>query len=258
MPIHNSNGLTFVTSEILESYGVKHGFFMRHGGVSPEPWKSLNMATSVGDTRENVIENRNRVAEALKISRTCFYDLWQVHSNRVVIADHARQLAEEHIQADAIVTSKEQIALLMLFADCVPLLFFDPSQKVIAIVHAGWKGTLSGVVSETIKVMTDQFHSYPENIIGVIGPSICQDHYQVSNDVIEKFIPVFKQEENVIKYYDNKTFLDLPIANKIIMEKCGLINIENIGICTVCNNVDWFSHRGEKGITGRFGTVITL
>ena len=257
MPIHHSHGITFVTSETLESYGVKHGFFMRHGGCSPQPWKSLNMATSVGDSRENVIENRNRIADALKIGRTSFYDLWQVHSNKVVIADLPRPLTYAHIQADAIVTSKDRVALLMLFADCVPILFFDPEHRVIATAHAGWKGTLSGVASETIKVMTEHFHCYSENIIGVIGPSICQDHYQIGNDIVDKAKTIFRTEENVISYHDEKIFMDLPAANRMTMEKCGIQTIEMVDICTVCNKEDWFSHRGENGKTGRFAAVIT-
>ena len=147
MPIHQSNGITFLTSDALEFYKVKHGFFMRHGGISPFPWKSLNMATSVGDTRENVIENRKRIADSLQISQFSFYDLWQVHSNEVVIAENPRPRDESHIQADAIVTNKFNVALLIQFADCVPMLFYDPERNVIASAHAGWKGTISGIAN---------------------------------------------------------------------------------------------------------------
>ena len=258
MPIHHSHGITYVTSEALESHGVKHGFFMRHGGCSPRPWKSLNMATSVGDTRENVIENTFRIADALQIGRKSFYDLWQVHSNRVVIADRPRPLDNEHIQADAIVTSKDQVALLMLFADCVPLLFYDPEKKVIAIAHAGWKGTLNGIAAETIKVMTENFLSTHENIIGVIGPAICHDHYQIERDVVDKTKTVFGTEDNVITYQNKKTFLDLPLSNRLILEKYRIKTIETIDICTMCYKEDWFSHRGENGKTGRFAAVISL
>ncbi|MDP2965656.1 MAG: peptidoglycan editing factor PgeF [Pelolinea sp.] len=258
MPIHHSHGITFVTSETLESHEVKHGFFMRHGGCSPQPWKSLNMATSVGDSRENVIENRNRIADALQINKTSFYNLWQVHSDRVVIADNPRLLSNAHIQADALVTSKNQVALLMLFADCVPILFYEPEHNVIASAHAGWKGTLSGVASETIKVMVEKFYCSPGNIIGVIGPSICRNHYQVGNDVVDKAMNVFRTEDNVINSHNEKIFMDLPTANRLIMEKCGMKTIERLDICTMCNNEDWFSHRGEKGKTGRFAAVITL
>jgi polyphenol oxidase len=258
MPIHYSKNISFVTSELLDDYGVTHGFFMRHGGCSPYPWKSLNMATSVGDSRENVIENRKRIAEVLKIDPKSFFDLWQVHSNKVVVTDKPRLPEEKHIQADAIITRDKQVSLLMLFADCVPIMLFDPINKVIAISHAGWKGTINGVVSQTITNMADMFNCSPENIIGVIGPSICVDHYQVGKEVIDQAKTVFTQKDNVMRSINGRFFLNLPAANKKIMEKSGLKSIEMINICTSCNTDDWFSHRGENGKTGRFGAVIIL
>jgi polyphenol oxidase len=258
MPIHQSQGITFITSEILDYYEIKHGFFMRHGGCSPQPWNSLNMATSVGDSRENVIENRNRIANALQIEQTSFYDLWQVHSNHVVIATHPRPQTEEHIKADAIVSNKIGVALLMLFADCVPIIFYDPERKVIASCHAGWKGTLNGVAAETIKAMKSKFKCVPENIIGVIGPAICRDHYQIGDDVASRVKTIFSFEEDVLNFHDEKIFMDLPHSNKMILERCGLKTIEMTEICTYLNKEDWYSHRGENGKTGRFASVIVL
>jgi polyphenol oxidase len=258
MPIHYSQGISYLTSEKLDSYGVIHGFFMRRGGCSSYPWNSLNMATSVGDSRENVIENRNRITKSLQINKNSFFDLWQVHSNKVVITDRPRSLVEKHIQADAIISIKKDVALLMLFADCVPIMLFDPGKKVIAISHAGWRGTINGIVAETIKSMVNRFDCFPEDIVGVIGPSICEDHYQVGDEVIEQAKQVFETDENVIRYKEGRSYLNLPSANKKIMEKCGLKVIEMLNICTACNTNDWFSHRGENGKTGRFAAVITL
>ena len=226
--------------------------------TSPFPWKSLNMATSVGDSSENVIENRKRIADSLQISQFSFYDLWQVHSNEVMIAEKPRPRSEPHVQADAIVTDKLNVALLMQFADCVPMLFYDPERKVIASAHAGWKGTLSGIAAETIKAMVEKFKCEPKNIISVIGPSICRDHYQIGEDVASKVRSVFEPEENVLTFKKDKIFMDLPAANKSILEKLGLKNIEMMEICTFCNKEDWFTHRGESGKTGRFASVITL
>jgi len=258
MPIHQSKGITFLTSDALEFYKVKHGFFMRHGGISPFPWKSLNMATSVGDNRENVIENRKRIADSLQISQFSFHDLWQVHSNDVVIAEKPRLRSESHVQADAIVTNKNNVALLMQFADCVPMLFYDPERNVIASAHAGWKGTISGIAIETIKVMVEKFKCKPKNIISVIGPSICRDHYQIGDDVASKVKPVFNLEEEILSFNEGRIYMDLPAANKSILEKLGLINIEMMEICTFCNKEDWFTHRGDNGKTGRFASVISI
>jgi polyphenol oxidase len=181
-----------------------------------------------------------------------------VHSNEVVIAEKPRLRGEPHVQADAIVTDKPTVALLMQFADCVPILFYDPERKVIASAHAGWKGTLNGIAAETINVMVKMFKSEPKNIISVIGPSICRDHYQIGDDVASKVRSVFKPEENVLSYIKDKIFMDLSAANKSIIEKRGLINIEMMEICTFCNKEDWFTHRGESGKTGRFASVITF
>jgi YfiH family protein len=258
MPIHQFQDISFITSELLDAYKVKHGFFMRHGGCSPYPWKSLNMATSVGDSRENVIENRKRVADSLQIARSSFYDLWQVHSNDVVVAEKPRPKDEPHIQADAVVSNKLNVALLMQFADCVPMLFFDPEQNVIASAHAGWKGTLSGIAGETIKMMAGKYECEPENIIAVIGPSICRDHYQIGEDVALKVKKVYAPNDNVLNIVNKKIYLDLVAANKNILEKYGLLKIDIMNICTFCDKEDWFSHRGESGKTGRFASVVTL
>lgn len=131
MPIHYSDGISWLSSQALDAYEIKHGFFMRHGGCSLHPWKSLNMATSVGDSRENVIENRKRIADSLKIDSNSFYDLWQVHSDSVIITERPRAITEAHLQADAIVTDKSSVALLMLFADCVPMLFLILNKELL-------------------------------------------------------------------------------------------------------------------------------
>ena len=146
----------------------------------------------------------------------------------------------------------------MQFADCVPMLFYDPERRVIASAHAGWKGTLSGIAAETIRAMVEKYNCDPKNILSVIGPSICRDHYQIGEDVASKVSSVFKPEENVLTFIEEKIFMDLPAANKAILEKLGLKNIEQMNICTFCNKEDWFTHRGENGKTGRFASVITF
>ncbi len=258
MPIHESNGITFLTSDALESCNIKHGFFMRHGGISPFPWKSLNMATSVGDSSENVIENRKRIADCLHINEYNFFDLWQVHGNKVMITEKPRARSEKHTQSDAIVTRKDNVALLMLFADCVPILFYEPDHHVIASAHAGWKGTINGIARETIRVMVKKFGCNTNNIISVIGPSICREHYQIGEEVASIVKSVFTPEEKVLDYRQGKIFLDLPGANKCILERLGVKMIDMMGVCTFCRNEDWFSHRGEGGKTGRFAAVISL
>ena len=258
MAIHKKNSLTWYSANSFETAGVKHGFFMRHGGCSPQPWTSLNLATSVGDSRENVIENRNRIADALGIARDSFYDVWQVHSAAVVQAQRPRHLDEKHIQADAIITDKKGVSILMLFADCVPILFYDPNKLVVACAHGGWQGTFKGVAVETVKAMQTSYGSEPGDILAVIGPSICAQHFEVGPEVVLAAESHFDSLDNVVLRKDGRTYVDLQLANQLFLERAGLRHIEQTGICTFTNKEDWFSHRGENGKTGRFGAVITL
>ena len=256
--IHNHGVLSYLTFWIFEKYGLKHGVFMRHGGVSPKPWSSLNMATSVGDSRENVLENRARITQCLEVPPSSIYDLWQVHSKVVVKADRPRSIEEKHIRADAIVTDKNGIVLLMLFADCVPILFYDPEKDAAGIAHAGWQGTLKNIAGAVVSAFVEKFGSDPADIEVVIGPAICQDHYEVGEDVVRLAKALFKRECNVITESSGKYYLNLVEANRILLHNAGIQSVETSDICTACRKEDWFSHRGENGRTGRFAAIISL
>ena len=132
---------------------------MRHGGVSPNPWSSLNLATSVGDSSESVIENRRRITSCLSLREDSIFDVWQVHSNRVIHAEDSRKLDQPHQKADSIITNKPNVTIMMLFADCVPIMMYDPKNNVAALAHAGWQGTVNGVVGETVKSMQEKHAS---------------------------------------------------------------------------------------------------
>lgn len=257
MTICSNQGISSITSESLTRKGVLHGFFMRHGGCSPTPWNSLNMATSVGDSRENVIENRLRLAKSLHIPPDRFYDVWQVHGNNVISTDQPRPLEQSHIQSDAIATDKDDLFLLMLFADCVPIMVYDNAHHAVGIAHAGWKGTLNNVAGNLISTMEEKFHSSPKDLLAVIGPRICRNHYPVGDEIAEKTEAKYKNSD-VLDFKDGKSHFDLGLANEINLSESGVIDIERMNICTFCQNEDWFSHRAEKGKTGRYAAVIGL
>jgi len=230
---------------------------MRHGGVSPNPWSSLNLATSVGDSSESVIENRRRITSCLSLREDSIFDVWQVHSNRVIHAEDSRKLDQPHQKADSIITNKPNVTIMMLFADCVPIMMYDPKNNVAALAHAGWQGTVNGVVGETVKSMQEKHASKPEDLVACIGPSICVDHYEIGKDVVEEVERSFIDTEQILVKKDGKIHLDLRIANQIILNKYGIKKIQNSNICTACNTSDWYSHRAEEGKTGRFAAVIT-
>jgi len=258
MPFTHSNGIRYYTFDLFPRE-VTQAVFTRQGGVSPEPWASLNVGGTVGDEVTRVRENRYRSFAALGRRIDSLFDVWQVHSAEAVVADAPRDPNLPLIQADAIFTDKPEVTLYMRFADCVPILFYDPKQGVVGLTHAGWLGTVRGMTSAAVKKMCAHYSSKPENITAAIGPSIGVDHYEVGADVIAKVQESFGLDaERLIEMRDGKTHLDLWSANFIQLQKSGVEKIEVAGLCTACHLDDWFSHRAEKGKTGRFGALIAL
>jgi len=257
MTLHHNNGVVYFTFPVLDDLGIIHAFFMRYGGVSSEPWKSLNLATSVGDSRVNVIENRRRITESLGLEQDSIYDVWQVHSNKVMVTTHPRDLETSHKKADAIITDNPQVSLMMLFADCVPIIFYAKNRNLAAIAHAGWQGTVKDIVGNTIEELIQRFLCDPDEIVACIGPAICTNHYPVGIDVIKSIKELFDAETDVGYYKDEQFYLDLPHANELLIRQKGVNQVYQSGICTAENTSDWFSHRGEAGNTGRFAAVMT-
>jgi hypothetical protein len=238
---------------------LKHAVFTRHGGISPEPWAELNLGSSVGDDLRNVMENRERAFRVFGRPVQSLFDVWQVHSADVVRADAPRAPHVPHQRADAIVTNCPDITLIMRFADCVPILIYDPVHKALGLAHAGWQGTVKKITAKTIQVMHQEFGSIPKDLIAGIGPSICSEHYQVGPDVVSRVCNAFGDNaKRFLHGNGEKRCLDLWQANRFILEQAGVYQIEVGGICTACHNEDWFSHRAEHGKTGRFGVMAAI
>lgn len=259
--------MTFNTFEALKYFQfnsfakeqIIHAIFTRHGGVSPQPWKSLNLGGTTGDERSNVIENRQRIFTLIGKPVESIHDTWQVHGDRVLCVEKPRILDSPHIKADAILTNKPEITLLMRFADCVPIFLFDPIKKVVGIVHAGWQGTVKRIASAAVNKMSSQYGSCPENILAGIGPSIGVDHYEVGLDVHNQVKRVYGDlSHQVLIERNGRCFFDLWRANELNLNASGVFKVEISGICTASNLEDWYSHRGEYGKTGRFAAVISL
>jgi YfiH family protein len=147
----------------------------------------------------------------------------------------------------------------MRFADCVPVLLHDPVRRVIGLAHAGWLGTIRGVARSAIENMQKRYGSEPRDILAAIGPSIGPDHYEVGQDVIQKIEESFGEKaEGLVGWRDGRSYLDLWKANRLQLEQAGVQQIEVAEVCTACHLEDWFSHRAEKGKTGRFGAIMAL
>jgi YfiH family protein len=235
-----------------------HGVFTRHGGLSPDPWRSLNLGGTVGDDPQKVVENQQRLFSVLDRPVNSVFDVWQVHSANVVIADGPRN-DRPHTKGDIILSDDPSVTLLMRFADCVPILLYDPLRRAIGIAHAGWLGTARRVAELAVQAMVQTFRSNPADILAGLGPSIGPDHYAVGAEVVEQIEASFGLEASRhLVRRDGEIFLDLWSANQALLQMQGVVHIEMAEICTACHIDDWYSHRREGGKTGRFGAAIAL
>lgn len=262
MPFHQQDGIRYFTFESLSDAGVPHAAFTRHGGVSPRPWESLNVGGLVGDDPGRVVENRRRCFQSVGYQPESMYDVWQVHGVDVVCTSAPRPLDTPHRKADVILTDRAGVTLFMRFADCVPIFLYDPKRLVVGLAHAGWQGTVKRTASAAIAAMQDEYGSNPADILAGIGPSIGADHYEVGADVAGQVRAAFGGNADALLIAPDgdghPVQFDLWAANHLILEESGVRQIEVAGLCTACHLEDWFSHRGEKGQTGRFGVMIGL
>lgn len=265
--IKEINNVKIVIIEEFEKLGiVKHGFSTRIGGKSKGIYKSLNLGLRTKDEKERVYENIEIFSDAININ---YHDVVlgdQSHGDgiRIVTAkDRGKGIIceRDYHNIDALITNDIDVPIMTFHADCVPLLFLDPVQHVIAATHAGWKGTMLKIGQKTIKKMVEEFSSKPKDILVGIGPSIGKCCYEVSKEVVDEFKINFAETSSfVFPRKEDKFMLDLWEANRIALEEIGVLdrNIIISNLCTSCNTDLFYSHRKEKGLTGRMASVITL
>lgn len=259
MPFRQIDTLKIFQFEIFNGHKLTHGIATRRGGVSPVPWKSLNVGASVGDELVRVYENRDRVFKALGRDPESRYDVWQVHSNKVQVVEAPRGEAPP-VQADIMVTNQPGVTLLLRFADCVPILLYDPKVRAIALIHAGRMGLALNAPQAGVTALKEIYGAHPQNILAGIGPSICPECYSVGVEVQMDFQDRMGVTETS-RYFHQKNdryHLDLWLCSQTQLENAGVTQIENASICTAMNLADWYSHRAEKGKTGRFAAVLGL
>lgn len=251
-------GLRYYRSEHWSA--LRHGIFTRHGGHSPQPWAALNLGGTVGDTAEVVRQNHILMYEALDVPGENACTTWQVHGADVVVANAPVQGRRWLARADGMITNRPDVPLVMRYADCVPLLFYDPAQHAIGLSHAGWRGTVQGMASRTVQALQQAYGSQPQDIQVIIGPSISGACYQVGEEVVQAAQDYFGTTEGLVQRdeSDGSAYLDLWAANRLDLERAGVEQIEVSGICTYQNTRDFYSHRAENGKTGRFGVVLSL
>jgi polyphenol oxidase len=235
-------GAAFLSSENLQAGGLRHGFFLRTGGVSEGVYASLNCGRGSNDAKDRVEENRARAAAQLGVTSAALIGPRQIHSARAVIA---RQVWEPGSapEADAIVTDCPGLAIAVLTADCVPVLLASPEAGVIAAMHAGWKGAKAGIVESTIGAM-QSLGAKPAQIVAAIGPSISQAAYEVGLEFETAFLAETRANA---KYFSRtpgaKPRFNLTAYVKDRLLRCGAVSIQDTGLCTYENESILFSYR---------------
>lgn len=247
--------------------GVIHGVTTRVAGMGKADG-------NVGDTSprdpEDAWQMRIAWCEAIGVDPERIVRTGQVHENEVfvVLAEHAgmgrRRDTPTPATADATITQAVNVPLMTLAADCLPLLMYDPVQRGIAAVHAGWRGTVMDIAGETVRAMQREFGTNPEDIIAYLGPSIGGCCNEVGPEVTAAWREIAADlgdlKEQAVTRPGVKEHFNVPRANALMLERAGVKpeNIEFSGICTKCDGEHWFSHRGQGAATGRHAGVIML
>ncbi len=264
---NHKDGLSFYTiPAFIETGLVHHGFSSRLGGVSTGECRSLNLGFKRRDKREAVIENFNRFCQALEISPESMVSTDQVHRDCIAIVGEADKgkgfsLQSDILRTDGLVTVDPDVALVTFYADCVPLFFLDPVQKVIALSHSGWRGTVDKIGKKTLELMQAQYNTNPQDLLVGIGPSIGPCCFEVDTPVADAFRTAFSgSDSKLMKVKGHKAHIDLWEANRIQLVEGGILdwNISIAGICTSCRNDIFFSHRKEAGRTGSMAAILML
>lgn len=259
MPFQQAGNIRFWTFDLLDRPGVTHAVFTRRGGVSPAPWASLNVGGTVGDNPHRVQENRRLTFQTLDLEPQSAFDVWQVHGAQAVYSERPRTPGSDYIRADIVLTDRPGVTLFMRYADCVPILLYDPRQEAVGLVHAGWQGTVRQAASVAVTEMVARFASRPQDLLAAIGPSIGPDHYQIGEEVASQVRTAFGPvADKFLLARAGAIYFDLWGANQWLLSQAGVARMEVAGLCTGCHLEDWYSHRLERGATGRFGALIAL
>lgn len=249
---------------------IKHGFSTRLGGVSTGQFTSMNFDEKVMDAYDepaNVEENFRRMAESIGFDVNSVVLSKQVHKCNIRLVDISDRgkglfIPRDYDEIDGLITNKANVTLVTKYADCVPLYFVDPVKKAIGLTHSGWRGTVAKIGKKTVEEMAKAFGSNPQDIIAVIGPSICRDCYEIAGSTVNEFIKAFPEGvDNILTPKDNGRYLcDLWEANKLVLLSAGLQapNIHISGVCTSCNSDILFSHRKTQGKRGSLAAFLTI
>ncbi len=260
----------YLTFPILEKIDwISHLFSTRMGGVSEGIYSSMNLSYTRGDEREAVDENFRRIAAALGCGVEDMVCSDQTHTTNLRIvgkADAGKGITRErdYSDVDGLLTDEPGVYLATFFADCVPLYFVDTRRKAVALAHSGWRGTVARMGQCVVERMREAYGTDPADLVAAVGPSICQECYEVSEDVADAFASAFhkagQEREILFAKGGGKYQLDLWRANEIVLAEAGILeeNIQVTDLCTCHNDRYLFSHRASRGQRGNLGAFLGL
>lgn len=242
--------------------GFHHAFSTRHGGTSKGQFDSLNLAFHVGDDARRVCDNRANWARELGLQPNLFVAAQQTHGSNIRVVSQnesgrgALSWEDALPDCDALITAEVGVPLLILVADCAPVLLVDPIRRVCAVVHAGWRGALAGVAGKTVETMRHEFGSQPRDVLAAIGPCLSIENLEVGEEVAA--MVEAKNANTVVRASEwAKPHLDLRglIQSDLVAAGLSASNVEISPLCPKERNDSFFSHRGQNGRAGRFGVV---
>ncbi|MBR7071336.1 MAG: peptidoglycan editing factor PgeF [Clostridia bacterium] len=264
--VNEQGDLTYITFPKLTQCGaVRHIFSTRHGGVSEGQFATMNLSFRNGDDRQKVRRNYEILCAAAGISTDHLVLTRQTHTaniQTVTAADCGTGYSKpDFSDIDGLITAEPNVALVTQFADCTPVLLCDPVKKVIANVHAGWRGTVQNIGGIAVERMVAEFGCRREDILAAIGPCVGVCCYEVDDPVYEAFVPLGIETGRVLTATRNGHYqLDLKLANRLLLEKSGVLseNIDVSDFCTCCLAEDFHSHRATAGKRGNLAAIIEL
>jgi YfiH family protein len=254
----DANGLASYRFENLSGHeGLAHAVFGRLGGVSSAPFATLNVGGSVGDTDAAVADNHQRIYAYLGLDSSQVAMAQQVHGNQVAVVgveDGGRVRA----YTDGLVTATPGVGLILRFADCQPIILYDPVRHALGLVHAGWRGVALGIALRAVEAMEEAFGCCPSDLVAGLGPAIGPCCYEVGHSVAAAMGYALPNWTLAMESKGDRWHLDLSAANTQHLSAAGVEKIERSSLCTACHSDEFYSHRASGGKTGRFAVVAYL
>lgn len=267
--IHREGHLVYLTIPAFDKTGlVHHCFSTKLGGVSEGIYESMNVSFGRGDSDENVKKNLEILCGAVGIDAKDLVFSDQIHEDVIMTVDEddrGKGIVQENdrVGVDGLMTNRVKVPLHTTYADCVPLYFLDTVKKIIAISHAGWRGTVKAIGAKTVNKMVEVYDSQPKDILACIAPSIGPCCFEVGEEVVQEFRQTFSEDDQkkvIRKMPESKYKIDLWTANKLVLLSAGILpeHITVTDICTKCNHDVMFSHRATKGKRGSLAAIMEL